>query len=137
MTDATMDEGMSPLARGERDWWPLTRLLTVGLVFGLVAHWRFGWNPVLRDLWALPGGFVTLFSFVVLLSSAMAHLCLVALAIPMCGVILLNDWFYDATVWTLRMVLRLRCRAVLAVLGLCGEILMFGGLAYAVGSLLR
>ena len=117
------------------DWWPLTRLLTVGLVFGLVAHWRFGWNPVVRDLWALPGGIVALLSFAVLLSSAVAHLCLVALAITMCGIILLNDWLYDATVWSLRMVLRLKSRTVLAVLGLCGEIVMFGGIAHALRRL--
>ena len=51
------------------------------------------------------------------------------LCIPLCGIILCNDWFYDATCVTLRMVLRLRSRALLAVLGLCGEILLFGAAA--------
>jgi hypothetical protein len=130
MIDATMGRESSWLTWGERDWWPLTRLLTVGLAFGFLAHWRFGWNPVVRDLWSIPGGFLTIFSFILLLSSTMAHLCLVVLSIPMCGIILCNDWFYDATHWTLRIVLRLRSRALLAVLGLCGEIALFGLASY-------
>ena len=45
------------LPRAERGWWPLPRLLTVGLVFGLAAHyWRFGWNTASRELWACPEG---------------------------------------------------------------------------------
>jgi hypothetical protein len=113
----------------ERDWWPLTRLLTVGLVFGVVAHLKFGWNPHPRDLWAIPGGIAVILSFVIMLSSGLAHMCLVALMLPLCGIILCNDWFYDVSHWTLRTVLRLKSPRLLAALGLSGEILLFGGIA--------
>ena len=126
---------MNDELRAGRDWWPLTRLLTVGLVFGLLAHWRLGWNPHLRDLWAVPGGLATIFLFIVALSSSLAHICLVVAAIPFCGVILLNDWLYDAAAWTCRTVLRVTSRWTLAFGGLCGEIILFTGLAYALRAL--
>ncbi len=118
------------LAWDERDWWPLTRLLIVGLAFGLLAHWKFGWNPVARDLWALPGGVLTILFFVVLLSSTMAHVCLVVLAIPLCGIIMLNDWLYDFSRASCRVYLRTRSRVALNLAGLCGEIALFGLLFY-------
>ncbi|MDE2038647.1 MAG: hypothetical protein KGO96_03920 [Elusimicrobia bacterium] len=130
MTDATMSRENSCLSWGERDWWPLTRLLTVGLAFGLLAHWKLGWNPVARDLWALPGGILTILSFVVLLSPAMAHVCLVVLAIPMCGIIMLNDWLYDLSRASCRVFLGTRSRVVLDLAGLSGEIALFGLLFY-------
>ncbi|OYV35757.1 MAG: hypothetical protein B7Z81_08335 [Acidocella sp. 20-61-6] len=108
----------------------LTRLLTVGLSFGLLAHWKFGWNPVARDLWALPGGILTILSFVVLLSATMAHVCLVVLAIPMCGIIMLNDWLYDFSRASCRVFLGTRSRVVLNLAGLSGEIALFGLLFY-------
>ncbi|MDE2142868.1 MAG: hypothetical protein KGJ84_10690 [Elusimicrobia bacterium] len=114
----------------ERDWWPLTRLLIVVLSFGLVAHWKFGWNPAARDLWALPGGIVAILSFVVLLSSTMAHVCLVLLAIPLCGIIMLNDWLYDLSRASCRVLLGTRSRVVLNLAGLSGEIALFGLLFY-------
>jgi hypothetical protein len=100
----------------------------VGLAFGLVAHWKFGWNPAVRDLWALPGGLLTIFSFILLLSSAMAHVCLVALSIPLCGIILLNDWLYEISKQLCLVVLRMRPGPLLALSSLCGEIALFGGL---------
>lgn len=114
----------------ERDWWPLTRLLMVGLAFGLHAHWKFGWNPHPRDLWALPGGILAILSFIVLLSSSMAHVCLVVLAIPMCGIIMLNDWLYDFSRAGCRVFLGERPRVVLNLAGLSGEIALFGLLFY-------
>ena len=118
------------LTGGERDWWPLTRLLTVAMVFGLLAHWRFGWNPVARDLWALPGGLLAIFVSIVMLSSTLAHLFLVAAAIPLCGIILLNDWLYDFSRASCRILLRMRSHVALNLAGLCGEIALFGLLIY-------
>lgn len=131
-----MNDQPFSLALGERDWWPLTRLLAVAFSFGLLAHCRFGWNPPLRDLWALPGGLATIFLFAVALSSTLAHVFLIAAAIPLCGIILLNDWLYDATCWILRTVLRLRSRISVAVLGLCGEVALFGGIALLIRKFL-
>jgi hypothetical protein len=131
-----MDDKIAYPIAEERDWWPLTRLLSVGLAFGVVAHLKFGWNPHPRDLWAVPGGITVILSFVVMLSSGLAHICLVALMLPLCGIILCNDWFYDISHWMLRTVLRLRSRISLAVLGLCGEIFLFGGMAYLVRAIL-
>ena len=104
----------------------------MALVAGMFAHWRLGWNPHLRDLWSLPGGVATIFLFIVALSSTLAHVALVALSVPLCGVILLNDWLYDASLWVCRAVLRLKSSAVLAAGGLCGEIILFGALAVLV-----
>lgn len=64
-------------------------------------------------------------AFIVMLSSGLAHICLVALMFPICGIILCNDGFYDATRWVLRVAFRIRSERLLAVLGLCGEILLF------------
>jgi hypothetical protein len=131
-----MDDGMIYPISLERDWWPLTRLLTVGLFFGLVAHLKFGWNPHPRDLWAIPGGIAVILSFVIMLSSGLAQMCLVALMLPICGIILCNDWFYDLSHWIARAVLRLRSGRPLAVLGLCGEIILFGVVAYTIRRVL-
>lgn len=136
MSTTTMDEQDFSLAWAERDWWPLTRLLIVGLAFGLFAHARLGWNPHPRDLWAIPGGIAMIVSFIVMLSSGLAHICLIALMLPLCGIILCNDWFYDVSYWLARAALRLKSGALLAALGLCGEILLFGSLGALVHRLL-
>jgi len=124
-----MDE-LSWFTWGERDWWPLTRLLTVGLAFCLLAHWAFGWNLGARNLWALPGGILAIFSFVLLLSSGLAHVCLVVLMAPVCGIILLNDWFYDLSRAVCQILLRTHSHIVLNLAGLCGEIALFGLATY-------
>jgi hypothetical protein len=87
-------------------------------------------------MWAIPGGIAMILSFIVMLSAGLAHICLVVLMIPLCGIILCNDWFYDASRRLARLVLRLRSRALLAALGLCGEILLFAGLALLLRRLL-
>ncbi|MDE2038441.1 MAG: hypothetical protein KGO96_02860 [Elusimicrobia bacterium] len=120
----------------ERDWWPLSRLLAVCLAFGLFAHFRLGWNPHPRELWTITGGIAVILSFIVMLSSGLAHVCLIVLMIPLCGIILCNDWFYDASYWLAQLALRLRSRPLFAALGLCGEILLFAGLAVLLRRLL-
>ncbi len=123
------------LVWAERDCWPLTRLLVVALAFGWIAHWRFAWNPAWRDVWALPGGIAAIFLTIVALSSGLAHVVLVAAAIPLCGIILLNDWLYDLSAAAYRVALRPRSAGIIALAGLIGELVLFGGLAYAVHAL--
>ncbi len=122
------------LVWAERDWWPLSRLLAVGLAFGLFAHFRLGWNPHPREFWAIPAGICVILTFAVALSFGLAHVCLVALMLPLCGIILCNDLFYDASLWMARVVVGGRSPKIGASLGLCGEILLFGA---AVASIHR
>jgi len=108
------------------DWWPLVRLLTVLFVFGTFAHFRLGWTFGPGRLAAFPREVFEVFSLFTLLSFGLAHLYLVLLMFPIYAVVTLNDSFYDAAVWVGRTVIRLRPGRVLSLVGLGGELLLFG-----------
>ena len=135
MVDTALDQESSWLTWGERDYWPFIRMLIVAFSLGVAAHLWLGWRLDLRPLLAVPGQVLGILSILALISFALAELYLLLFVIPIYIVGVLNDWFYDATHWTLRIVLRLRSRALLAVLGLCGEIAIFGGLGLLIRQL--
>ena len=111
------------------DWWPLARLLTTGAVLGLAAHFYLGWTPDLRHVARLPREVFEVLSFFTLVSFALAHLYLMLLMFPLYAIVTLNDTFYGLIQWLCGAVLRIRSKRLLAVGGLLGEVLMFGGLA--------
>jgi len=49
----------------------------------------------------------------------------------------LNDWFYSASWHACRAILRFRSAWLLAIGGLCGEVLLFGGLALLIRAALQ
>lgn len=109
------------------DWWPLARLLITVSVFGLGAHYYLGWTPDLRALATLPRRIFEVLSFCALISFGLAHLYLILLMFPIYAVVTLNDTFYNASLWTACAILRIRSSRCLAISGLFGEILLFGG----------
>lgn len=130
---------MSPVREevtGGIDWWPFTRLVITGAVLGLSAHYYLGWSPDLRALARLPWNVFEILSFAALISFALAELYLLLFLIPLYVVAVLNDWFYDASHWLGRVILRLRPSLLLNLAALCGEILSFGGLGLAVRQFL-
>ncbi len=132
---------MSPVREegsGGIDWWPFTRLLVTGAVLGLSAHYYLGWSPDLRALARLPWNVFEILSFAALISFALADLYLLLFLIPLYALAVLNDWLYDFSYGACRVVFRLRHPALLALAGLCGEVGLFGTLAFlARGLLLR
>ena len=42
-------------------------------------------------------------------------------------VVVLNDWIYEASLWALRTLFRLRSRRLLATASLCSEAALFAG----------
>jgi len=116
-------------ARGEVrmvwDWWPLARLLVTASVLAFAAHHYLGWTPDPGELAALPRRSFEVLSFCTLLSFGLAHLYLVLLMLPLYAMVTLNDTFYDAAIWVVRTVFRLRPGRVLSLAGLGGELLFF------------
>lgn len=132
----TLNADWSPKEPTRWDWWPLARLLTVIAVFGAVAYGRFGWTPDLAAVAALPRRVFEVLSFCALISFGLAHLYLILLMFPIFAVVTLNDTFYAGSHWLCRVVLRMRSGQVLALSGLCGEIVLFGGLGLLIRRLL-
>jgi len=110
------------------DWWPLARLLITGAVLGLAAHYWWGWTPDLSGLARKPREVFEVLSLFTLISFALAHLYVMLLAFPLYAVVTLNDAFYGASRGIFRVLFRLRSPAILTVMGLCGEVVCFGGL---------
>ena len=118
---------------GEVDWWPFTRLLITAAVLALGAHAYFGWSVAPQRLLSVPGQMLGVLSILAMISFVLADLYLLLFLIPLYVVGVLNDWFYLAPRWTVRVTFRCESRFTLGIAGLCGEVLLFGGL----GLLLR
>jgi hypothetical protein len=113
------------------DWWPFTRITITAAILGLAAHLFLGWQPPLRQLLAMPGQVLGIVSLAAMISFALADLYLLVFLVPLLIVGILNDWFYSASRWACRRVLRIKSGAVLTSIGLCGEIVLFAGFVYA------
>ena len=125
-------------ASGGIDWWPFTRFLITGAVLGLSAHYYLGWRPDLRALARVPWNVFEILSLAALISFALADLYLLLFLIPLYALAVLNDWLYGFSYGGCLVVLRLRHPARLALAGLCGEVGLFGAIAFlARGLLLR
>ncbi|MEK6536782.1 MAG: hypothetical protein AABZ63_04785 [Actinomycetota bacterium] len=115
------------------DWWPFTRITITAAVLAATTHVSLGWQPPLRQLAVMPGQILGILSLMAMISFALADLYLLLFLIPLYVVGVLNDWFYLAPRWTVRFTFRCESRFTLGIAGLCGEVLLFGGL----GLLLR
>jgi len=114
----------------DRDWWPFTRMLITAAALGLGAHLYLGWQVRPRELLVLPGQMLGVLSILAMISFVLADLYLLLFLIPLYILAVLNDWTYGASWHACRAILRLRSARLLALGGLCGEIVLFGGLAY-------
>jgi len=117
-------------AAGRIDWWPFTRLAITATALGAAAHTFLGWQPPLRQVLAMPGQTLGVLSILAMISFVLADLYLLLFLGPLYVVGVLNDWFYFASHCACRMVFRPKSAWLLALGGLCGEILLFGSLAY-------
>lgn len=97
-------------------------------VLGLASHVFLGWQVRPREALTLPGQMLGVLSILAMISFALADLYLLVLLVPLYAVAVLNDWTYSASRHACRAVLRLESAALLAFGGLCGEILLFGGI---------
>ncbi len=114
---------------GGVDWWPFTRLVITSAVLGVAAHVFLGWQFRPRELLALSGQILGVLSILAMFSFVLADLYLLVFLIPLYVAGVLNDLTYGASWWACRVVFQLRSARLLAFGGLCGEILLFGGLA--------
>lgn len=119
------------------DWWPFTRLLISATTLGLAAHVFLGWEVQPRQLLALSGQMLGVLSILAMISFTLADLYLLLFLGPLYVVGVLNDWFYGASRWICRTVLRLQSTPLLALGGLCGEILLFGSLICLIRGLIQ
>lgn len=107
------------------DPWPLARIIIVLGVFGYYINSQCAWKLTLHDLGAIACTLSLVFFIIAVISGTLASLCLDLAMLLIYLVILSNQWFYEATCWFLKALLRLRCRILLALFGLCGEIILF------------
>lgn len=115
---------------GSRDWWPFTRLIIMAAALGLAVHFYLGWTVRPQELLALSGQMLGVLSILAMISFVLADLYLLLFLGPLYAVGVLNDWFYSAGWHACRAILRPRSAWLLALGGLCGEIVLFGGLGY-------
>ena len=115
----------------EWDWWPLARLIALALFVALAAHFAYGWRFSGKSAMIAAAGVFESFSLVAFFSSTLAYLYAAVFLFPLCGVIVLNEWLYDAPAWLLRKVFRVRSSRVLMPLGLGCELVLFSGLYFA------
>lgn len=120
----------------DRDWWPFTRIIITAAAIGLGAHFYLGWEVQPRELLALSGQVLGVLSILAMISFALADLYLLLFLIPLYVLAVLNDWTYFAGRWACRAIMGPRPAIVLAAGGLCGEVLIFGGLLYLLRWLL-
>ena len=120
------NQELSWLSWGERDCWPFARILIVTFVLGAAAHRFVGWAIDVRHLLGLPRQMLGVLSILALISFALAELYLLVFAIPLYVVGVLNDWFYCVSRWVCQGAFRIRSAPLLALGGLCGEIILFG-----------
>ena len=130
MIDTSLDEESSWLTWGERDCWPFVRILIVAFVLGVTAHYFAGWTIDVPPLLGKPRQMLGILSILAMVSFVLAELYLLLFAIPLYILGVLNDWFYHASSWALRKVFRMHSTRSLAIAGLCGDIILFSGLAY-------
>lgn len=109
----------------EWDPWPVTRLIVVLIGFGYYVDSQCAWKLTFHDLGAIACTLSLVFFIMVVVSGTLASLCLDLAMLVIYLVILCNQWFYDAANWILRKILRLNNRTLLALFGLCGEIVLF------------
>lgn len=119
----------------DRDWWPFTRLLITASVLTAAAHVWFGWTPDARHLLSVPSQMLGVLSLLAMISFVLADLYLLVFLAPLYGVAVLNDWFYGVGRWVGGHVFGVESKALLAVSGLVGEVLLFGALVLLVSSL--
>lgn len=113
----------------EWDPWPLIRLVAVFIAAALWLHWRFQLTmPSPRELARIGAGLFETFCVCAVLSAVLADLFLVVLMFPLYATIVLQDWFYDASHWLLRLFLGPRSPRLTAGLALAGELGLFLGL---------
>jgi len=115
----------------EWDWWPLARLVALALFAAGAAHFVYGWRFSGKSALIAAVGVFENFSLVAAFSSTLAYLYAAVFLFPLCGVIVLNEWLYDAPAWLLRKALRVRSNRVLMPLGLGCELALFSGLYFA------
>ena len=115
----------------EWDWWPLARLIALALCAAAVAHFVYGWRFSGKSALIAAAGVFESFSLVAFFSSTLAYLYAAVFLFPLCGVIVLNEWLYDAPAWLLRKAFRVRPSHVLMPLGLGSELALFSGLYFA------
>lgn len=130
------DSGSSWLTMGGRDWWPFTRLITTAAVLGIGAHVFLGWEVQPRRLITLPGQMLGVLSILAMISFVLADLYLLLFLSPLYVVGVLNDWFYNFSHWTFRTIFRVRSSRTLALLGLIGEVALFGASIYSLHRLI-
>jgi len=123
--------------RGPVDWWPFTRIIVTAAALGLAAHVYLGWPLRPRELFALSGQILGVLSILAMISFVLADLYLLLFLVPLYVVGVLNDGFYNASRAACRGLLRLRSAPVLALGGLCGEVLLFGSLALLIRAALQ
>lgn len=116
--------------RGPVDWWPFTRIIVTAAALGLAAHVFLGWQVRPRELFALSGQILGVLSILAMISFVLADLYLLLFLGPLYVVGVLNDWFYLAPRWAVRVAFRCESRFALGLAGLCGEVLLFGGLGF-------
>ena len=113
----------------------MVRLLTTASVLAVAAHFFLGWKVNLGLLAALPGNAFQVFSLLVLVSDALAHVYIILIMFPLYAVVELNELLYNLTVGTCQIVLRMRPGLGLKLTGLCGEIILFGCLGLLIRRL--
>lgn len=108
-----------------RDWWPLTRLVLVGI--GLYAASRVlpGWGDVGVWLETVAGDILKAAVGVAILSPVAANFYLGVALIPIVLITVLNDWVYDGTACLLKRLCGLREGALLGGLVLSLELAFF------------
>lgn len=118
------------------DWWSLTRVAITAVVLAAAAHVLIGWQPPLRHLLGMPVRMIGIMSLLAMVSFALADLYLLAFLVALLVVGILNDWLYAASRCVFVWVFRPRSASIIALGGLCGEIIMFGCLAWAIRAAL-
>lgn len=109
----------------DRDWWPFTRLLITSAAMGLAAHWAMGWKPRPEEILAASAQVLGVLSILAMISFVLADLYLLAFLLPLYALAVLNDWSYGMSLAICRFAFGLRPGPILALAGLCGEILLF------------
>jgi hypothetical protein len=117
------------------DWWPSSRLAITAAVLGLGAHFFLGWQPPIRYVLALPCQIFEVTGLLAMVSFALADLYLLLFLVPLLVLAVLNDWFFLGSRFAAEFIVGRRSALVLNLLGLGGEILLFGALGLALRRL--
>ncbi len=137
MAEATADQELSWFTWGERDCWPFVRILIVGAVLFGAGHSALGLKLDMHRLLRMPGQVLGVLSVMAMISFVLAELYLLLFAIPLYVLGVLNDWFYAIGQWVYRKALGETSSVMLAFVGVCGEVLLFGGLGLLIRRFLH